>query len=80
MGDFVGDVLRAARKVGVEVVRVVGMIGKISKMADGKTMTHAAGGEVNLSSSFPPQGGGGKPKALKEAEGRPPPAASWRSP
>lgn len=43
MGDFVGDVLRAARKVGVEVVRVVGMIGKISKMADGKTMTHAAG-------------------------------------
>jgi len=47
MGDFVGDVLKASRKLGIEVVRIVGMIGKISKMADGKTMTHAAGGEVN---------------------------------
>lgn len=51
MGDFVGDVLKAAKKVGIEVVRVVGMIGKVSKMADGKTMTHAAGSEVNLPSS-----------------------------
>jgi cobalt-precorrin-5B (C1)-methyltransferase len=70
MGDFVGDVLRAARKVGIEVVRIVGMIGKISKMADGKTMTHAAGGEVNrfLLLSLLKQAGA-SPRVLKEAEG-----------
>jgi cobalt-precorrin-5B (C1)-methyltransferase len=70
MGDFVGDVLRAARKVGIEVVRVVGMIGKISKMADGKTMTHAAGGEVNrfLLLSLLKEAGA-SPRVLKEAEG-----------
>lgn len=69
MGDFVGDVLKAARKVGMEVVRIVGMIGKISKMADGKTMTHAAGGEVNraLLLDLLHRAGAG-PKALKEAE------------
>lgn len=72
MGDFVGDVLKAARKVGVEVVRIVGMIGKVSKMADGKTMTHAAGGEVNraLLLGLLKQAGAG-PKALKEAEEAP---------
>lgn len=70
MGDFVGDVLKAARKVGIEVVRVVGMIGKISKMADGKTMTHAAGGEVNLPFLLGLlQGAGASPRALREAEG-----------
>ncbi len=69
MGDFVGDVLKAARKVGIEVVRIVGMIGKISKMADGRTMTHAAGGEVNraLLLDLLHRAGAG-PKTLKEAE------------
>ncbi|WP_153185618.1 cobalt-precorrin-5B (C(1))-methyltransferase CbiD, partial [Thermus scotoductus] len=70
MGDFVGDVLRASRKVGIEVVRIVGMIGKISKMADGKTMTHAAGGEVNLPLLLSLlKAAGASPRALKEAEG-----------
>ncbi|AFV77304.1 cobalamin biosynthesis protein CbiD (plasmid) [Thermus oshimai JL-2] len=72
MGDFVGDVLKAARKVGIEVVRIVGMIGKISKMADGKTMTHAAGGEVNRALLMELlRGAGASPRALKEAEGAP---------
>ena len=48
VGDFVGvGVRHAARRQASRVV-VVGMIGKLSKMADGKTMTHAAGSEVNM--------------------------------
>lgn len=70
MGDFVGDVLKAGKKVGLEVVRIVGMIGKISKMADGKTMTHAAGGEVNraLLLSLLLESGASL-RALREAQG-----------
>jgi cobalt-precorrin-5B (C1)-methyltransferase len=48
VGDFVGvGVKHCARRQARSVV-VVGMIGKLSKMADGKTMTHAAGSEVNM--------------------------------
>jgi len=48
VGDFVGvGVKHCARRGGLRAV-VVGMIGKLSKMADGKTMTHAAGSEVNM--------------------------------
>jgi cobalt-precorrin-5B (C1)-methyltransferase len=48
VGDFVGvGVKHCARRQARRVV-VVGMIGKLSKMADGKTMTHAAGSEVNM--------------------------------
>jgi len=48
MGDFVGVALRHSSSVGMERVNIVGMIGKISKMANGQMMTHAAGSEVNL--------------------------------
>jgi cobalt-precorrin-5B (C1)-methyltransferase len=48
VGDFVGVGIRhCARRHATRAV-VVGMIGKLSKMADGKTMTHAAGSEVNM--------------------------------
>jgi cobalt-precorrin-5B (C1)-methyltransferase len=48
VGDFVGvGVKHCARRHAGRAV-VVGMIGKLSKMADGKTMTHAAGSEVNM--------------------------------
>ncbi|GAC1538613.1 MAG: cobalt-precorrin-5B (C(1))-methyltransferase [Polyangiales bacterium] len=48
VGDFVGvGVKHCARRHTPRAV-VVGMIGKLSKMADGKTMTHAAGSEVNM--------------------------------
>jgi cobalamin biosynthesis protein CbiD len=46
--DFVGIAVKhsARRKLGVAAI--VGMIGKLSKMADGKMQTHAAGSEVNM--------------------------------
>jgi cobalt-precorrin-5B (C1)-methyltransferase len=48
MGDFVGITLRhCARRQTTRVV-IVGMMGKLSKMADGKMQTHAAGSEVNM--------------------------------
>jgi cobalt-precorrin-5B (C1)-methyltransferase len=48
MGDFVGITLRHCARRQIERVVIVGMIGKLSKMADGKMQTHAAGSEVNL--------------------------------
>lgn len=48
VGDFVGVGVRHAARRGAHRAVVVGMIGKLSKMADGKTMTHAAGSEVNM--------------------------------
>ena len=47
VGDFIGTGLRHCARRGVQRAVVVGMIGKLSKMADGKMMTHAAGSEVN---------------------------------
>jgi cobalt-precorrin-5B (C1)-methyltransferase len=47
MGDFVGVALRQCARRGLRA-RLVGMIGKLSKMADGRMQTHAAGSEVNL--------------------------------
>lgn len=48
VGDFVGvGVKHCARRRARRAV-IVGMIGKLSKMADGKAMTHAAGSEVNI--------------------------------
>jgi cobalt-precorrin-5B (C1)-methyltransferase len=48
VGDFVGTGLRHAARRGARRAVVCGMIGKLSKMADGKMMTHAAGSEVNM--------------------------------
>ncbi len=47
MGDFVGVAVKHCARRGVRVATIVGMIGKLSKMADGKMQTHAAGSEVN---------------------------------
>lgn len=47
MGDFVGYALSHANGLGIRTATVVGMIGKLSKMADGRMMTHAAGSEVD---------------------------------
>jgi cobalt-precorrin-5B (C1)-methyltransferase len=49
VGDFVGIGVRHAARRRMRRATIVGMIGKLSKMADGRTMTHAAGSEVNLS-------------------------------
>ena len=48
VGDFVGTGVKHCARRGAERAVIVGMIGKLSKMADGKMMTHAAGSEVNM--------------------------------
>ena len=49
MGDFVGTAVKHCARRGLQRAIIVGMIGKLSKMADGKMQTHAAGSEVNMS-------------------------------
>ena len=48
VGDFIGAAVRHCAKRGVRYPTLVGMMGKMSKMADGQTMTHAAGSQVNM--------------------------------
>lgn len=48
MGDFAGVSVRQAAHCGLRRVRVVGMMGKLSKLAAGRMMTHAAGSQVDL--------------------------------
>ena len=48
VGDFIGTGVRHCAKMKVARAHVVGMIGKLSKMADGHMQTHAAGSEVNM--------------------------------
>jgi len=47
MGDFVGAALRQAVRQGMEKATICAMIGKLSKMAVGTVMTHAAGSSVD---------------------------------
>ena len=47
-GDFIGAALAASRKQKMRTAIIVGMIGKLSKMADGRTQTHQAGSTVNM--------------------------------
>src|SRR5229473_4934704 len=48
MGDFVGTALKHCARRNIRRAVIVGMIGKLSKMADGRMQTHAAGSEVNM--------------------------------
>jgi cobalt-precorrin-5B (C1)-methyltransferase len=48
VGDFIGVALKHCARRTVRAVTLFGMIGKLSKMADGKMQTHAAGSEVNM--------------------------------
>jgi cobalt-precorrin-5B (C1)-methyltransferase len=48
VGDFIGDGLKHCARRHVPQAMIVGMIGKLSKMANGKMMTHAAGSQVNM--------------------------------
>ena len=48
-GDFVGVGLRSAARYKARTVTIVGMIGKIAKLADGAMMTHVTGPAVNFS-------------------------------
>ncbi|MFQ5895671.1 MAG: cobalt-precorrin-5B (C(1))-methyltransferase [Nitrospinota bacterium] len=62
MGDFLGFSLKQAARAGAEAVHIVGMVGKMSKMADGRFQTHAAGSQVSTELLA----------ALAEGEGAPP--------
>jgi cobalt-precorrin-5B (C1)-methyltransferase len=48
VGDFIGDAMKRCARAGIARAFIVGMMGKLSKMADGKMMTHAAGSQVNM--------------------------------
>ncbi len=48
VGDFIGTGIKHCARRGARRAIIVGMMGKLSKMADGKTQTHAAGSEVNM--------------------------------
>lgn len=48
MGDFVGVAVKHASRRAFARAHIVGMMGKLSKMANGKMQTHVAGSEVNL--------------------------------
>jgi cobalt-precorrin-5B (C1)-methyltransferase len=48
VGDFIGVGIKQCARRGVARANVVGMIGKLSKMAAGKLQTHVAGSEVDL--------------------------------
>src|SRR5581483_9588162 len=48
VGDFIGTGVKHCARRGARRAIVVGMMGKLSKMANGKMQTHAAGSEVNM--------------------------------
>src|SRR6266699_1885575 len=48
MGEFTGHALRDCAAKAVRCVTLVGMIGKLSKIGDGRMQTHVAGAEVDL--------------------------------
>jgi cobalt-precorrin-5B (C1)-methyltransferase len=48
MGEFTGQAVRRAVRRGVRRATLVGMVGKMSKIAQGHMMTHVAGNQVDL--------------------------------
>ncbi|RLA25235.1 MAG: cobalt-precorrin-5B (C(1))-methyltransferase [Gammaproteobacteria bacterium] len=47
MGDFLGPALDSADKVGIEQIIIGGMVGKLTKIAQGEIITHARRNAVN---------------------------------
>ncbi|NOT86254.1 MAG: cobalt-precorrin-5B (C(1))-methyltransferase [Methylococcaceae bacterium] len=48
MGDFLTPALEAADRCGIQQVIIGGMVGKLTKMAQGETITHANRNPVNV--------------------------------
>lgn len=48
VGDFIGVGIKQCAKRGIARAIIVGMMGKLSKMANGKMQTHAAGSDVDM--------------------------------
>lgn len=65
MGDWVGFTLAYCKKKRVAKVNIAGMVGKLSKVADGEFYTHARHAAVNLASLA----------AIAESAGAPPDVA-----
>lgn len=49
MGDFVGFTLKQCKRLGIKTVSMVGMMGKLSKVAQGVMMVHSKGAPVDFS-------------------------------
>ncbi len=48
VGDYIGIGIRNAMRHSMPTVHIVGMMGKFTKMADGRMMTHASASAVNV--------------------------------
>jgi cobalt-precorrin-5B (C1)-methyltransferase len=48
MGEFTGHCLKRCARLGLERASLAGMVGKMSKIAQGHFMTHVAGNQVDL--------------------------------
>jgi cobalt-precorrin-5B (C1)-methyltransferase len=48
VGDHIGYGLRLARRLGFQEVVIAGMIGKLSKLAQGRMQTHVSEGEIDF--------------------------------
>lgn len=48
VGDHIGYALTQARRLGFERVIISGMVGKLSKLAQGRMQTHVSEGEIDL--------------------------------
>jgi len=66
MGEFTGHALKRALRRGIRRVYVCGMIGKLSKIAQGHLMTHVAGNQVDPSFLASLAGQSGASKALQQ--------------
>lgn len=66
VGDNLGHALRQARRLGFSQVVIAGMVGKISKLAQGRMQTHVGEGGVDLDFLADLSGQLGADEALKE--------------
>ncbi len=66
VGDFIGVAIKHCARKKLRKAILVGMIGKLSKMANGKMQTHAAGSEVNMDLLAELAGELGAPEAFCE--------------
>lgn len=66
MGEFTGHALRRCLRRGIERVWISGMIGKLSKVAQGHFMTHVAGNQVDPAFLAALAAAAGAPAGLQE--------------
>lgn len=65
MGDFVGFSLQHAKRLGMETVSLVGMMGKFSKVAQGVMMVHSKSAPVDFAFLAQAAGEAGAPPELQ---------------